>query len=166
MLFRSCCEPVNLTMEETKPQSHCRQPTTKHYLLLSLSIFILGSATLVYLKYQFITSHLRSLFPTSAVPTLNLPPGGNLTIPTSKVQGKKFDRFVTIWLENQDYSIAAGDRTFSCAPPPPPPPLLLSPQHFPPKSMSSLTLSSKHAMGGHARHHTHQLLCAHPPQPT
>ncbi|KAI0908844.1 phosphoesterase family-domain-containing protein [Ustulina deusta] len=29
--------------------------------------------------------------------------------PTSNVQGKTFDRFVQIFLENQDYSIAAGD---------------------------------------------------------
>jgi hypothetical protein len=31
--------------------------------------------------------------------------------PTSNVQGKTFDRFVQIFLENTDYSIAAGDRT-------------------------------------------------------
>lgn len=30
--------------------------------------------------------------------------------PTSTVKGKTFDRFVQIFLENQDYSIAAGDR--------------------------------------------------------
>jgi hypothetical protein len=30
--------------------------------------------------------------------------------PTSNIRGKKFDRFVTIWLENQDYDIAAADR--------------------------------------------------------
>lgn len=30
--------------------------------------------------------------------------------PTSNVKGKTFDRFVQIFLENQDYSIAAGDR--------------------------------------------------------
>ncbi len=30
--------------------------------------------------------------------------------PTSNVQGKTFDRFVQIFLENQDYDIAAGDR--------------------------------------------------------
>jgi hypothetical protein len=29
--------------------------------------------------------------------------------PTSNVAGKTFDRFVTIWLENTDYSAAAGD---------------------------------------------------------
>jgi hypothetical protein len=32
--------------------------------------------------------------------------------PTSSVSGKTFDRFVTIWLENTDYSAAAGDSTF------------------------------------------------------
>ena len=30
--------------------------------------------------------------------------------PTSNVKGKTFDRFVQIFLENQDYDIAAGDR--------------------------------------------------------
>ncbi|KAH8586538.1 phosphoesterase family-domain-containing protein [Bisporella sp. PMI_857] len=29
--------------------------------------------------------------------------------PTSSVKGKKFDRFVTIWLENTDFDLAAGD---------------------------------------------------------
>jgi len=32
--------------------------------------------------------------------------------PTSDIAGKTFDRFVTIWCENTDYSIAAGDRKF------------------------------------------------------
>jgi acid phosphatase len=30
--------------------------------------------------------------------------------PTSNVKGKTFDRFVQIFLENQDFDIAAGDR--------------------------------------------------------
>lgn len=34
--------------------------------------------------------------------------------PTSSVTGKTFDRFVQIFLENQDFSIAAGDRECSC----------------------------------------------------
>jgi hypothetical protein len=29
--------------------------------------------------------------------------------PTSNVPGKSFDRFVTIWCENTDYDMAAGD---------------------------------------------------------
>jgi len=33
--------------------------------------------------------------------------------PTSNIAGKTFDRFVTIWCENTDYSIAAGDRKFT-----------------------------------------------------
>jgi len=32
--------------------------------------------------------------------------------PTSSVKGKTFDRFVSIWLENTDYVMAAGDRKF------------------------------------------------------
>lgn len=30
--------------------------------------------------------------------------------PTSSIKGKTFDRFVSIWLENQDFDIAAADR--------------------------------------------------------
>ncbi|KAG9247085.1 phosphoesterase family-domain-containing protein [Calycina marina] len=33
--------------------------------------------------------------------------------PTSYVIGKTFDRFVTIWCENTDYSVAAGDANFA-----------------------------------------------------
>ncbi|KAH7386283.1 phosphoesterase family-domain-containing protein [Cadophora sp. MPI-SDFR-AT-0126] len=33
--------------------------------------------------------------------------------PTSNVVGKTFDRFVTIWCENTDYSMAAGDPNFA-----------------------------------------------------
>jgi len=36
--------------------------------------------------------------------------------PTSNIAGKTFDRFVTIWCENTDYSIAAGDRKSSHSP--------------------------------------------------
>ena len=32
--------------------------------------------------------------------------------PTSNVKGKTFDRFVTIFLENTDFNLAAGDGTF------------------------------------------------------
>lgn len=30
--------------------------------------------------------------------------------PTSNVKGKVFDRYVSIWFENTDYDMAAGDR--------------------------------------------------------
>jgi acid phosphatase len=30
--------------------------------------------------------------------------------PTSKVKGKAFDRYVSIWFENQDFDIAKADR--------------------------------------------------------
>lgn len=30
--------------------------------------------------------------------------------PTSKVKGKAFDRYVSIWFENTDYDMAAADR--------------------------------------------------------
>lgn len=32
--------------------------------------------------------------------------------PTSNIVGKKFDRFVTIWCENTDFAMAAGDRSY------------------------------------------------------
>lgn len=36
--------------------------------------------------------------------------------PTSKVKGKAFDRYVSIWFENQDYDIVLADRMlFNCA---------------------------------------------------
>lgn len=41
--------------------------------------------------------------------------------PTSNVVGSTFNRFVTIWCENTDYSIAAADRSsllLSSSPPP------------------------------------------------
>ena len=33
--------------------------------------------------------------------------------PTSKVKGKVFDRYVSIWFENQDYDIVLADREYS-----------------------------------------------------
>jgi acid phosphatase len=35
--------------------------------------------------------------------------------PTSKIKGKAFDRYVSIWFENQDFDIVLADRmTFHC----------------------------------------------------
>ena len=34
------------------------------------------------------------------------------TSPTSNVKGKAFDRYVSIWFENTDYDMAAGDRKY------------------------------------------------------
>lgn len=34
--------------------------------------------------------------------------------PTSNVKGKVFDRYVSIWLENTDYDMAAADRMSPC----------------------------------------------------
>lgn len=99
-----------------KPQTRRKGPTTKHYLTLFLSIFALGAAFLTYFKYQYTNLHLRYLFQESAasiIPasTVSSTENGVLTLsPTSNIKGKKFDRFVTIWLENQDYDTAAADR--------------------------------------------------------
>lgn len=35
--------------------------------------------------------------------------------PTSNVKGKAFDRIAIVWLENTDYDLAVGDRTYSTA---------------------------------------------------
>jgi len=37
------------------------------------------------------------------------------TSPTSKVKGKAFDRYVSLWFENTDFEMAAGDRTSSAS---------------------------------------------------
>ena len=105
-------------MEKPTPQTPRKLPTTKHYLTLFLSVFALGAAFLTYFKYQYTNLHLRYLFQESAasiIPTSAVSKSGTevLTLsPTSNIKGKKFDRFVTIWLENQDYDIAAADRQF------------------------------------------------------
>ena len=36
--------------------------------------------------------------------------------PVSNVPGKAFDRLAIIWLENTDYDLAAGDRTYLLLP--------------------------------------------------
>jgi hypothetical protein len=111
-------------MEKSTPELLSKRPRTKRYLTIFLSVFTLGTAFLVYFKYQFISMHLHSLFHkpiTSSVisSTMNIPAVSSVDaetataltfIPPSNVRGKKFDRFVTIWLENQDYDIAAADR--------------------------------------------------------
>jgi hypothetical protein len=33
--------------------------------------------------------------------------------PVNSIKGKRFDRFVNIWLENTDYAMAASDRKFT-----------------------------------------------------
>lgn len=59
--------------------------------------------------------------------------------PVSSIKGKRFDRFVQIWLENTDYSMAAGDRK------------LLRPLS------GDTNLKSITTMGRQPRDHAHQL---------
>ncbi len=103
-------------MEKPTTQTPHRLQTTKHYLSLFLSVFALGAAFLTYFKYQYSNLHLRYLLQESAA---NIIPASVVSSAetevstlslTSNIKGKKFDRFVTIWLENQDYDIAAADR--------------------------------------------------------
>jgi hypothetical protein len=111
-------------MEKSELQLPGKRPTRKHYLTVSLSVLSIGLAFLVYVKYQFINVDLRSLFHKEVtggdiditidgltISTVEAKAATALTLsPTSNVKGKKFDRFVTIWLENQDFEIAAADR--------------------------------------------------------
>ncbi len=70
--------------------------------------------------------------------------------PTSYVKGKTFDRFVTIWCENTDYSAAAGDRNTSQL------------DHF---SIHANMLSELQ-IPRESRHYTYQLQCHHAPLST
>jgi hypothetical protein len=111
-------------MEKFTPQMPSKRPITKHYLTIFISVFTLGVTFLVYFKYQFINMSVRYIIHKTAVsgvvdstmnalaiPAVDTEAATALTFsPTSNIRGKKFDRFVTIWLENQDYDIAAADR--------------------------------------------------------
>jgi hypothetical protein len=113
-------EKFTLQLPSKRPTSS----TTKPYLTILFSVFTLGTVVLVYFNFRFIDTHLLSMFhkdveSNANASTMNAPAvaavdpeaATALTFsPTSNVGGKKFDRFVTIWLENQDYDIAAGDR--------------------------------------------------------
>lgn len=65
----------------------------------SLLLLSIGSGAWAQTQY---TSTATSAAAKAAATALTLSP-------TSKVVGKTFDRFVQIWLENTDYSLAAGD---------------------------------------------------------
>jgi hypothetical protein len=103
-------------MEKPTPQTPRKLPTTKHYLSLFFSVFALGATFLTYFKYQYSNLHLRYLFQESAASIIPASAVSSTetefftSSPTSNIKGKKFDRFVSIWLENQDYDIAAADR--------------------------------------------------------
>jgi hypothetical protein len=64
---------------------------------------------------------------------------------TSNVAGRTFNRVVSIWLENTDYSLAAGDRTVS--------PIPISSPSFP--SLLLLTLLMNKMSGQSDLTHTH-----------
>lgn len=63
--------------------------------------------------------------------------------PTSHVVGKTFNRFVTIWLENTDYSVAAADRE------------KLLPTHF--LQASPANILSQSSMDRQSRHNPNKL---------
>lgn len=65
---------------------------------------ILAFATTAFAQTQY-TSTAASAVAQAQATALTLSP-------TSNVVGKTFDRFVTIWCENTDYSMAAGDRLY------------------------------------------------------
>jgi hypothetical protein len=66
-------------------------------LFLILAVLV-ACATVGYSKEQYTSTAVAAV---DAARTLSL---------VSSIKGKKFDRFVSIWLENQDYTIAADDR--------------------------------------------------------
>lgn len=54
--------------------------------------------------------HAQTQYTSTAVSAVEAARATALTLsPTSSIKGKTFDRFVSIWLENQDYDIAAAD---------------------------------------------------------
>jgi hypothetical protein len=103
-------------MEKSTSQQPDKRPTTKHCLAIFLSVFTLGAAFLIYFKYPFINTNLSHLFNKPVANAIDAQAVSavdheHLTFsPTSNIKGKTFDRFVTLWLENQDYDIAAADR--------------------------------------------------------
>jgi hypothetical protein len=66
---------------------------------------LLTSTTVVWAQTQY-TSTATAAVAKAAATALTLSP-------TSNVAGLTFDRFVQIWLENTDYSMAVGDSTLS-----------------------------------------------------
>jgi len=70
-------------------------------LFLILAVLV-ACATVGYSKEQYTSTAVAAVDPARATAkTLSL---------VSSIKGKKFDRFVSIWLENQNYTIAADDR--------------------------------------------------------
>lgn len=64
-----------------------------------------NSAIMVFAQSLYAAATALALVATSQAAAL-------ATSPTAIVAGKTFDRFVQIFLENQDYDIAIGDRKF------------------------------------------------------
>jgi hypothetical protein len=96
-------------------------------------------------------AHAQTQYTSTAASAVEAARATALTLsPTSSIKGETFDRFVSIWLENQDYDIAAADRK---SPPCRPFPLLADA-----KSLTQMDCKS--------RNHTQQLQSHHAPQPT
>jgi hypothetical protein len=73
-------------------------------MLSSIIVLALGLATATNAQTQYTATGTAAVAAARATaPTLS---------PTSYVKGKTFDRFVTIWFENTDYSVAAAACTF------------------------------------------------------
>jgi len=59
-------------------------------------------------------AHGQTQYTSTAVSAVDAARATALTLsPVSSIKGKKFDRFVNIWLENTDYAMAAGDCKFT-----------------------------------------------------
>jgi hypothetical protein len=99
------------------------------------------------------TSYAQTQYTSTAASAVEAARATALTLsPTSSVKGKTFHRFVSIWLENQDYDIAAADR--------------MSLPHYPPRRLFLADAKSFIEMDRKPRHHAQQLQSHNPPQPT
>lgn len=110
-------------------------------MILSRTTALVALASGVYAQSQY-TSTGTAAVAKAAATALTLSP-------TSSVAGLTFDRFVQIWLENENYSAAIKDSEW---------PMLwdLNILHIANLKFSKPRLSSV------SRHHTHQLFCYHP----
>jgi hypothetical protein len=76
-------------------------------LFYKMKLFSTLAATIAFAT----VGHAQTQYTSTAVSAVEAARATALTLsPTSSIKGKTFDRFVSIWLENQDYDIAAADR--------------------------------------------------------
>jgi hypothetical protein len=76
-------------------------------LFYKMKLFSTFAATVAFAT----VGHAQTQYTSTAASAVEAARATALTLsPTSSIKGKTFDRFVSIWLENQDFDIAAADR--------------------------------------------------------